>query len=495
MYSISEKMFSVLVFLIIVVVFLYYKWAFTYWHRRNIPYLEPSFPFGNLPNLFQRKENIGLTVEKFYNEMKRRKWKHGGVYFLVSPVYCVIDLEYVKNIMNRDFEYFTNRSIYYNEKDDPLSAHLFAIGGQKWRNLRTKLTATFTSGKMKAMFQTLLECETNLLKQIEDCNNPINIKEILSCFTTDVIGSVGFGLECKTFEEKNSPFRIYGKKVFKDSVLRSLKRAFLTSNFPELARKLGILAFPSEITDFFLKVVADTVKYREENNRSRNDFLQLLIDLKNSGTLSLEEIAAQCFLFFLAGFETSSTTMTFALYELAQHQDIQDKVREEIDAVLKKYGGKITYEAIHDMKYMNQVIDETLRKYPAASIITRTCVKDYKIPDQDIVIEKGTSVIIPVLGIHHDEKFYPNPEKFDPERFTEENKAARHHYAHLPFGEGPRICIGMRFGLVQSKVGLTSLLKNYIFKVNKKTIEPLKMQARSLILAAEGEIWLDVYKL
>ncbi|XP_044260375.1 cytochrome P450 6A1-like [Tribolium madens] len=488
-------LFSVLVCLL-VTVFLYYKWTFKYWQRRNIPWLEPSLPFGNLSNPFNRQENLGITVKKFYKEMKQRKWKHGGIFFLVSPVYCVVDLDYVKNIMSRDFHYFTDRSIYFNEKNDPLSAHLFAIGGQKWRNLRTKLTPTFTSGKMKQMFHTLLECESNLLKRIaKECHSPINIKEILSCFTIDVIGSVGFGLECKTFEDEDSPFRIYGKKVFKDSVLRSLKRVFLTSNFPDLARKLGVLAFPSDITDFFLKVVTDTVRYREENHHTRSDFLQLLIDMKNNETLTIEEIAAQCFVFFLAGFETSSTTMTFALYELAKNQEIQSRVREEIGAVLKKYDGKITYEAIHDMKYMNQVIDETLRKYPATTVITRTCVRDYGIPDQDVIIPKGTSVLIPVLGIHHDEEYYPNPEKFDPERFTQENKAARHHYAHLPFGEGPRICIGLRFGLMQSKVGLTSLLKNYRFTVNEKTKEPLKMQVRSLILAAEGEIWLDAHKL
>lgn len=120
---------------------------------------------------------------------------------------------------------------------------------------------------------------------------------------------------------------------------------------------------------------------------------------------------------------------------------------------------------------------------------------DYKIPDDDIIIKKGTTVIIPVLGIHYDEDIYPNPEKFDPERFTEENKNARHNCAHIPFGEGPRICIAMRFGLVQSKVGLTSLLKEYKFTVSEKTREPLKFQVHPFILAAEGDIWLNAKKI
>jgi cytochrome P450 family 6 len=179
-----------------------------------------------------------------------------------------------------------------------------------------------------------------------------------------------------------------------------------------------------------------------------------LIDLKNNklaedegykhdgNTLSIDEIAAQCFVFFIAGFETSSTTMTFAMYELSKHQELQDKVRDEVNTVLAKHEGKITYEAIQEMKYMDQVINETLRKYPPLPLITRMCVRDYKIPGEDLIIEKDTTIIISVLGIHHDKEYYPDPEKFDPERFTEENKNSRHHFAHIPFGEGPRVCIG-----------------------------------------------------
>ncbi|RZB39764.1 p450 domain containing protein [Asbolus verrucosus] len=279
------------------------------------------------------------------------------------------------------------------------------------------------------------------------------------------------------------------------------------SNFPKLAKSLRMVTTPKDISEFFIKLVKDTINYREENNYTRKDFIQLLIDLKNNKiteeegyqhdgkTLTIEEIAAQSFVFFIAGFETSSATMTFALYELARRQDLQQKVRDEIEAVLAKYQGKITYEAIQDMKYMDQVINETLRKYPPIPLLTRKCVKDYKVPGEDLVIEKGTTVAISVLGIHYDEEYYPDPEKFDPERFNEENKSSRHTYAHIPFGEGPRMCIGMRFGLMQSKVGLTALLRKYKFTVNNKTKEPLNMKVRSLVLAVEGEIWLDAHEI
>jgi cytochrome P450 family 6 len=506
--SVSADLIGIVVALVAITIG-YYKWIYQYWQRKNLPFLEPRIPYGNLINPLRRKDTLGVTMHHIYDEMKKRNWKHGGIFFVMSPVYFPISLDYIKNIMAKDFEYFVDRGFYYNEKDDPLSAHLFAIGGTKWRNLRTKLTPTFTSGKMKMMFQTLVDCEVNLQKKmLQECEKkePVDVKEILGCFTTDIIGSCAFGLDFKTFEQENSPFRVYGKKLFSGGKVRAVKGTF-KSNFPELARALGFRGLPKDIADFFMKVVKDTVSYREKNNYTRKDFLQLLIDLKNNElaeedgykhdgkTLTIEEIAAQSFVFFVAGFETSSTTMTFALYELAKHQDIQDKVRQEIETVLAKHEGKITYESIQEMKYMNRVIDETLRKYPPVPFLTRKCVKDYKIPDEDIIIEKGTTVVLSVLGIHYDEEYYPDPEKFDPERFTEENKNLRHHYSHIPFGEGPRLCIGMRFGLMQTKVGLTSLLKKYKFTVNKKTIEPLKMKVNSVILAADGEIWFDAHKI
>ena len=290
---------------------------------------------------------------------------------MTRPVYFVIEPDYVRNVMSKDFQHFVNRGSYYNEEDDPLSAHLFAIGGQKWRNLRMKLTPTFTSAKMKMMFPTVVECEGGLQKRIEEeslKNEPINIKELLARFTTDVIGSCAFGLNCDTFSDENSPFRVYGQRILAASGAETLKR-LIALNFPGFAHFLALTVTPKDVDKFFRKMVTDTVNHREKNNVTRKDFMQLLIDLKNNKlaeedgykhdgkTLTLEEITAQSAVFFVAGFETSSTTMAFALYELSKHQYIQDKVRYEINTVLAKHDNKITYEAIQEMKYMDQVID------------------------------------------------------------------------------------------------------------------------------------------
>ncbi|KAF2894457.1 hypothetical protein ILUMI_11719 [Ignelater luminosus] len=483
----------------------YFKWCTKYWERKGLPYVEPTFPFGSLSNPITAAKSFGEQCQSFYNTFKAKGHKHLGVYTFGVPMYIPIDIKLVKNILQNDFDHFVDRGVYYNEVDDPLSAHLFSIEGAKWRNLRIKLTPTFTSGKMKMMFPILVECGQQLkeaMDAVTEKNEPVDIKEFAARFTANIIGSCAFGIECNCFKDPNSEFRKHGKRVFVPKGLEILKGFFGFAS-PSLTRRLRLTLLPKEVTSFFIKIIRDTISYRENNNAVRKDFMQLLIDIKNSVKddkgngigLTFEELAAQAFVFFIAGYETSSTTMTFCLFELASNPDIQQKVREEIEEVLVKYNGEITYDALTEMKYMGQVIDETLRKYPPLMFLNRKCVEPYKIPETDIVIEKGTAVIIPILGIHRDPEYFSDPEKFDPDRFSEENKNKMISFTYLPFGEGPRVCIGLRFGIMQTKVGLTVLLRNYKYSLNGKTKIPLKVDPFSFIMAIEGDIWLNAEKI
>lgn len=127
--------------------------------------------------------------------------------------------------------------------------------------------------------------------------------------------------------------------------------------------------------------------------------------------------------------------------------------------------------------------------------LMRIASNDYKIPDTKLVIEKGTQLFIPVYAIHHDPDIYPEPEKFIPERFTEENKKNRHPMTHLSFGEGPRNCIGLRFGLMQMKIGLVNLLMNFKFSPGAKTTIPMKFSPSAPMLCPANDMWLKVEKL
>lgn len=136
------------VFLIIsLIVYAYSKWMFNFWKRRGIYYIEPDFPFGNIRAQVKRELSFGDQFTLFYNHFKSKGVKGGGLFMFLKPVFMPVDLELIKNILQKDFPSFVNHGMYVNEKVDPLTGHLFNLENEKWRKMRTKLTPTFTSGE------------------------------------------------------------------------------------------------------------------------------------------------------------------------------------------------------------------------------------------------------------------------------------------------------------------------------------------------------------
>jgi cytochrome P450 family 6 len=136
--------------------------------------------------------------------------------------------------------------------------------------------------------------------------------------------------------------------------------------------------------------------------------------------------------------------MMFISYELALNQEIQQRLRDDMMAVLAKHNGEVTYDAIMEMKYLDMVFSESLRKYPIVDTQFRRATKDFKIHNSKLVIPAGTGIMVPTYALHNDERYWENPNKFDPERFTPENVEKQHPFAYIPFSEGPRQCIGLR---------------------------------------------------
>lgn len=288
---------------------------------------------------------------------------------------------------------------------------------------------------------------------------------------------------------------------------------------------LGLSLFPDSVTRFFQEMVHDTVKTREEQNIIRPDMINLLMEArkgrlqydeapehKDAGFASVEEsdigktgpnqklaltedeMAAQVLIFFFAGFETISTMMSFMCYELAINPDVQEKLRQEIDDTFEETKGKLTYDILNKMKYMDMVVCESLRKHAPAVAIDRVCTKPYTIQpvlphEHPVHLKVGDVVWLPIAGIHHNEKYHPNPSKFDPERFSEENKKNIYPYSYIPFGSGPRNCIGSRFALMECKTLIFHILSNFELTVIEKTTVPMKISKKSLNPAIEGGCW------
>lgn len=354
-------------FLLAVLVFIYFYREFhkvyRLWPEQNVPTLNPTFPIGNI-DLRIAHTNFGIIVQNLYRKLKSQG-DYAGLFFLNKPVLLVLTPEFAKIVLIRDFQYFINRGLYFNEADDPLSANLFFIENNDWRDLRKKLTPTFTSGKMKMMFHTIYDVADELVKHLKEIcgenDRDVEITDVMARYTTDVIVSCAFGVQCNSLMDEKSEFRAIGKRMLTFSRMRLFK-LYAAMLFRKQARYLGFRLLNDDVSKFIIDMCHKTIHERRTKNIERRDFMQLMINMysddsttKNDG-LTLEEIAAQVFVFFFGGFETSSTTMTYALYELAINTDIQQKARKEINRIYEKYGNEINYEGIMEMSYLEQII-------------------------------------------------------------------------------------------------------------------------------------------
>ncbi|GJQ88390.1 Cyp6a9 [Trypoxylus dichotomus] len=497
---------SILLSFLISLVFafvLYVKWSQKHWSRKKIPHIEATSIWGNLENPFRQKLGVKQIAKDAYLELKRRSVRYGGIYLFTKPAFIPVEPELIKNILTKDFAHFNGHGFPYDAKKDPLSAHLLNLDGDPWRNIRVKLSPVFTSGKIKAMFDTLLECGGPLLHHVDvsiERGDPLYIKDMMSKFTIDVIGSCAFGVECNSFKNPDAEFKRLGHHITTISP-RNKMYNFMKFIAPPLGKLVHVRRVPLELEKFLINAIKGVLDYRKSEGVVRNDFMQLFIELEekakahNEEFLTIQQIAAQAYVFFVGGFDTSASTLTFLLHELAYNQEIQSKLREEIRETLREYDGKLTYDAIIGMKFMDQVVNETLRMYPPLSFLNRVCTKEYKLPNTDTIIEKGTAILISNLGIHWDPEYYPNPETFDPDRFTDENKRTRPTFTFLPFGEGPRICIGQRFGMMQTKTGIALLLNHYKFLPSENGKYKLTLEPTSVVLGTKEVVTLNAVKL
>ncbi|XP_012160670.1 LOW QUALITY PROTEIN: probable cytochrome P450 6a21 [Ceratitis capitata] len=478
-----------------------------YWQDLGIPCDKPNFISGSLTGILKTRTFADIARDTYKKQFKGTG-PFCGFYWIQRPAVFVLETSLVKSILIKDFQNFVDRGFYSNPEDDPLTGQLFLLEGHRWRVMRNKLSPTFTSGKMKNMFPILRQVGVELVRVVEEtlkAGPNVEVRDLVSRFTMDVIGLCAFGIECNSLKNPNDPFRQMGRRVFLDQRHGYLCNAFIVL-FPKLCRRLHVKMTPEHITEFYMRIVRENIAYRESNNIKRNDFFDMLLELKNNKmmksedgqaltNITVEELAAQAFVFLVAGFETSSTAMSYALYELAQRIEIQQRARDEVCEVLARHNDEFTYECMSEMVYLNQIISETLRKHTIVPLISRECREDYQVADNPrYKIEKGTFVLIPAVAIHYDEDYYPNPEEFNPDNFTPEKVAARDSVEWLPFGDGPRNCVGLRFGLMQMRVGLAYLLKNFKFSVSEKTQIPLKYNMKTFLSMIDGDINLKAEK-
>lgn len=373
--SITPTLLAIL-FVLIATLYLYFKKTYSYWEQRKIPYLKPVVPFGNFQNVITRNWTLGQGFGEAYLELKKLGVKHGGIFAFNKPVYIPVDKEIIKHLLISDADNFPNHGLYINQQDDPLSTHIFNMEGNRWKDIRTKLPQAFTSAKMRQMFNMILDITEQFQKYLDSCiekyPDGINIKDELAKFTVEVISTCGFGLKSNTMKGENQELMKH-TRLFFDYQWNILKNIMVFAFPRNILKALNFRIFRKDSTKFVKEMFEDLQKYRKGGNVQRDDLANTILKLteKNDAhkdysgknimePLDSKEYIAQMWVFFCASFETSSSTLTFALYELTKNPECMTKLRQEIKEVLAKNNNKITYDAIMDMKYLECVIDGKL---------------------------------------------------------------------------------------------------------------------------------------
>lgn len=285
---INVLLFTILPFVVVVSLYLFVKKKFEFFKKNGIPHMKPnSWLLGNLGEV-TTKIHMADFFRQTYEEFKGKD-VIAGYYSMFTPTILVTDLETIKNITIKDFHSFIHRGVYVNEEEDPISGHLFSLGGEKWKFLRNKLSPAFTSGKIRMMYNTISDKGTSLVKAIEEASTTgsVEMKEMANRFTIDAISSCAFGMESNTLQQQHPEFVALFKDIFGVNGISMLKSLILFS-FPKFSKFLNLRMFPKKIENFFFENVGGSIKYREENEVVRNDFLNMLLQLKNKGSIDGE---------------------------------------------------------------------------------------------------------------------------------------------------------------------------------------------------------------
>ncbi|XP_018322763.1 cytochrome P450 6k1-like isoform X1 [Agrilus planipennis] len=488
---------------VLVLTFSLYKYLvenFDYWEKRQIKFLKPVPFFGNFSKAFLQQKGIGFLLAEFYNQVQERFF---GIFVLSEPVLVIRDPELIKQVLIKDFQHFADRSNLEDESIDNISADfLFFSKYKKWKILRSKQSPIFSSGKLRCMFLKMetvvkdMEFYINSKMSTNLCN--LDVKELCNRYSTDVLALCIFGMKGASFENGHSKFYDIEKRIFGFSLLNDF-RLFGHTTAKSFIKLTRLKLLDSTVMKFLRQTIGSQIEKREQNHLENNDFLDILVELKRMGNVrglmfDQDRVVALSGQFIVAGYETVSTTLCFALYELSLNQEAQQKLRDELrDAVTEENG--LDYETIHKLPYLDQVVKETLRKYPVLPYLDRCCTKEYRIPGSDLVLQPGSIIYIPMFGLHYDKNYFPDPNKFIPERFSEENKSSFPASAYVPFGIGPRVCIGERFALNATKLAIAQLLLDYHLEKCNETPIHVEFKARGITLMPTKKLIINFTKI
>ncbi|EAJ8892822.1 cytochrome P450 [Campylobacter coli] len=413
------------------------------------------------PKPYKNKASTLLTFL-----LKRRSWLD-GLYersykmqtgYVKMPnfdLYVINDTKEVKRMMVDKVREFPKSAFLHELLSPLLGESIFTTNGEVWKKQRELLRPSFEMTRINKVFNLMSEAVADMMDRFGKYPNHavIEVDEAMTFITADVIFRTI--MSSKLDEGK-------GKKILnafvtfqEQSVHTAMRRMF---RFPKwLSYVLGDRK-RAKAGDVIRQVLSDIIKPRYDmaDNAEFEDILGsllLVVDADTNKRFSFEEILDQVAMLFLAGHETTASSLTWTLYLLSLYPKEQEKAYEEITQVLQ--GGVVEISHLRQFKYLTNIFKESLRLYPPVGFFAREAKKDTQVRDK--LIKKGSGVVIAPWLIHRHEEFWTNPHGFNPSRFEGEYKKD----AYLPFGVGERICIGQGFAMQEAILILANILKTY----------------------------------
>ncbi|XP_033345725.1 cytochrome P450 4C1-like [Bombus vosnesenskii] len=386
---------------------------------------------------------------------------------------------------------FTQKGYMYKLLAPWFSTGLLTSSGRKWRIRRKILTPAFHSDMLNKFVDVFVKEGEYLVKSLKSEEGVVvnDLFHTISKHTLNMICETAMGISLNDedeFQHKYLKAASDMEGVFAYKTARPwLFYDFFLKFDPKGWRQSELL---KTLHGFTRKIIQERKEYHyQSNGRCSTDFnknssddndnvesndvgirkrrlalLDILIEAHRNNQIDDEGIREEVDTFMFAGHDTTAIAVCYIIMLLAEHKEVQDRVRAEVKAVLKENEGKLNMSTLQDLSYLERCIKESLRLYPSVPRIGRKTEKELKLGN--CKLPSSTEVLVDIYNIHRDPRYWPNPDIFDPDRFLPENSKSRHPYVYVPFGAGSRNCIGKRFAMLELKIIMSFLLNNYFFE-------------------------------
>eukprot|EP00475_Leptophrys_vorax_P028897 TRINITY_DN4208_c0_g1_i2.p1 TRINITY_DN4208_c0_g1~~TRINITY_DN4208_c0_g1_i2.p1 ORF type:complete len:516 (+),score=123.00 TRINITY_DN4208_c0_g1_i2:2089-3636(+) len=453
--------------------------ALKFWEMQGIPTQPLTYPASSLIKLIRAKERGQIMQAQVQDARVIGRNRIYAVAYAFEAFLNVSDPDIIKEIM------FTHAEKYHKSSHDAKDTFRPLLGNgilmsedEFWKKQRSLLSTAFHHVSLKAMFNTMTEClgtfEVKLQDKFKagvDADTGIWRTDIehglcISVLTLDIIAKCAFGADLpEVIVQRISELCGEALHQIQERCLNLVGFIpYLNKiRFPSLVK---LLNSTDGLTNIALQLMNERRDGLTQSKCEGGDLLDVLLSSVEAKGLSDKEIRDEAVTFIFAAYETTANMLTWAFFALANNESVQEKCRQEAFAVL---GDEVpSFDQVKSLKYIEAFCLESLRMYPPFPMIGKYAVRDHYLMEDKLFVPAGTLIGINSYVVHRDERFWPEPEKFDPSRFLlqEDGKPIkRHHYAYLPFSAGARACMGKNFALIEIKLIIAVLLKRFKFSL------------------------------